>query len=105
LVPLGYEPEAGLEVEATRGVGRAVLPERVSCHDVGAHLELSALVGVVGRAGEDLDLIRDALADDTTDPRRELRRRLRYPAALSRKHERSHLLAEPSDTRKHVLAP
>src|SRR4028118_483833 len=63
---------------------------------VGAPPEVAARAGVPRRAGEHLDLVRDALADDAPDLRQKLRRRLRNPASLSRKHERSHLLfSEP----------
>src|SRR5215210_2300128 len=90
-ISLGYEPEAGLEVEAPGGVGGTVLPERVPGHHVRAHLEDLALVGVLGGAGEELDLVRDALPDDAPDPRQEVGSRLRHPTTLSRKYERSHL--------------
>jgi hypothetical protein len=94
-IPFSHQPEAGLEVEATGGVGGAILPERVPGHHVRTHLEDPALVGVLGGAGEELDLVRDALPDDASDPRQEVVCRLRHPAALSRKYERSHFLANP----------
>ena len=90
-VALRHEPEARLEVEATGRVGRAVLAQRVSRHNVGTHLQDAALVGVVGRAGEDLDLVGDALPDDALDLRHHLGRGLGHPAALPRKYERSHV--------------
>src|SRR3712207_8414340 len=51
---------------------------------------LAALVGVLRRAREDLNLVRDALSHDPANNRQQRGRRLDHPAALPRKHECFH---------------